>query len=309
MIVDTHYHYIPKIDEKTAKIIARFAASTGRKTGLNVDIEALAKKAIQTLSDSKGLRLIESMDASGIDTTIAVTVDNMDNNQVLRKDMERVNRLLSEIVQKYPKRVIGLAGIDPRRPEAVDMARSYLEDYGLSGFKYHPDYGYDPAGKQSYRVLEILAKNKGILLTHTSPLMRPSRNAYAEPALLSDIGVDFPEITVIAAHMGGYINWRPWAALSLFQPALYGDLAMWDVLAYQNYELFCRELRTLIDFVGPKKILFGSDAPIQTLVHPMKKWIKTISELPQNSPEGVVFTQNEVDLILGENAKSLFDLS
>jgi len=127
--------------------------------------------------------------------------------------------------------------------------------------------------------------------------------------LLSDIGVDFPEITVIAAHLGGYINCRPWAALSVFQPTLYGDLAMWDILAYQNYNLFCRELRTLSDFVGPQKILFGSDAPIQTLVHPMKKWIQIISELPQNSPEGIVFTQNEVDSILGDNAKSLLGLS
>jgi predicted TIM-barrel fold metal-dependent hydrolase len=223
--------------------------------------------------------------------------------------MQIRNWILSEAVVRHPGRLIGLAGIDPRRPEAVNMARVCLEEYGLRGFKYHPDYGFDPAGPESYKVLEVLAKHKGILLSHTSPLMPKARCKFAEPMLLADIAVDFPEIKVIAAHMGGYINWRPWAALAAFQSTMYGDLAVWDNLAFKNYELFCRELRTAIDLVGPNKILFGSDAPIQTLLYPIKTMVKFIYDLPEKAPAGIRFTQEEVELILGGNARSILGLA
>ncbi|MBW1709992.1 MAG: hypothetical protein JRJ73_08950 [Deltaproteobacteria bacterium] len=38
-----------------------------------------------------------------------------------------------------------------------------------------------------------MAENGGILLTHTGPLPPPSRSNFAEPALLANLAVDFPE--------------------------------------------------------------------------------------------------------------------
>ncbi|HJX36331.1 MAG TPA: amidohydrolase family protein, partial [Dehalococcoidales bacterium] len=184
-----------------------------------------------------------------------------------------------------------------------------LEEYGLRGIKYHPDNGFDPGGPESYKVLEVLAKNKGILLCHTSPLMPKGRCKFADPMMLSDIAVDFPEIKVIAAHMGGYINWRPWASLAAFQSTMYGDTAVWDTLAFKNYKLFCRELREAIDLAGPTKILFGSDAPIQTLLYPMKTMVQFIQDLPKKAPADIHFTEEEVELILGGNARSVLGLA
>jgi predicted TIM-barrel fold metal-dependent hydrolase len=158
-------------------------------------------------------------------------------------------------------------------------------------------------------VLEVLAKNKGILLCHTSPLMPKGRCKFADPMMLSDIAVDFPEIKVIAAHMGGYINWRPWASLAAFQSTMYGDTAVWDTLAFKNYKLFCRELREAIDLAGPTKILFGSDAPIQTLLYPMKTMVQFIQDLPKKAPADIHFTEEEVELILGGNARSVLGLA
>ena len=145
----------------------------------------------------------------------------------------------------------------------------------MRGLKYHADYGYDPSGPASYRLLEIVQANDGVLLTHTGPLPPPSRAKYADPSLLADIGVDFPDLKVIAAHMG-MVNWRPWAALASHQPNLYGDLAMWDAYAFGRYELFCRELRDLIDFVGIEKVLFATDDPIAQVVRPTREWIALI---------------------------------
>jgi predicted TIM-barrel fold metal-dependent hydrolase len=127
--------------------------------------------------------------------------------------------------------------------------------------------------------------------------------------LLADIAVDFPEIKIIAAHMGGYINWRLWASLAAFQPTIYGDMAVWDTLAFKNYELFSRELRNAIDLVGPTKILFGSDAPIQTLLYPIKTMVQFIRDLPEKAPADIRFTKEEVELILGGNARAVLGLA
>jgi len=309
MIIDSHYHYMTAMSEKTAAEMVGMIAHEAKKMGMNPDYETLLKIAGQTWGDPLADRLIDAMDAAGIDMTVAVNVDNIQIKQFTPERMQMQNRMLGEAIRRHPGRIIGLAGIDPRRPEAADMARACLEEYGLRGFKYHPDHGFDPAGTESYRVLEILARHKGVLLSHAGPLMPRGRCKFADPMMLADIAIDFPEIKVIAAHMGGYINWRPWASLAAFQSTMYGDLAVWDTLACKNYNLFCRQLREVIDLAGPTKILFGSDAPIQTLLYPINTMVRFIRDLPEKAPAGIRFTGEEVDLMLGGNARTVFGLA
>lgn len=83
---------------------------------------------------------------------------------------------------------------------------------------------------------------------------------------------------------------------------------MWDVYAFGRYELFCRDLRDLIDFVGIEKVLFGTDGPIAQIVRPTREWIALIRDLPTKAPTGVRFTEEEVYAILGGNAISLLGL-
>lgn len=308
MIIDSHYHYMTAMSEKAAAELVGLMAHEAKRMGMNLDYETLLKTAAQTWGDPLADRLIDKMDEGGIDVTVAVNVDNIRIKQFTSERMQMKNRMLGEAVQRHPGRIIGLAGIDPRRPEAVEMARVCLAEYGLRGLKYHPDHGFDPAGPESYRVLEILARHRGVLLSHSGPLLPGGRCKFADPMMLADIAVDFPEIKVIAAHMGGYINWRPWAALAAFQSTMYGDLAVWDTLAYKNYDLFCRQMREALDLTDPTKILFGSDAPVQTLLYPIKTVVGFIRDLPDKAPAGIHFTRNEIDSILGGNAAALFGL-
>lgn len=113
---------------------------------------------------------------------------------------------------------------------------------------------------------------------------------------------------MIAAHMGA-INWRPWAALAAHQPNIYGDLAMWDSYAFGRYNLFCRELRDILDYTGASKVLFGTDNPIFNTVQPTRNWIQLIKNLPNNSPNGISFTEAEVVAILGGNAAAILNLN
>ncbi|MCP4666101.1 MAG: amidohydrolase family protein, partial [Deltaproteobacteria bacterium] len=266
--------------------------------------ERIIKKALETWADPTGDRLIALMDESGIDLTVICMVDNAGIPQLTPEAIQRGNKIVGDVAFKYPNRVMALAGVDPRRPEAPDMVKQCFQEFGVKGLKYHPDYGFDPSGPESYKVLEILAGHRGILLTHTGPLMPPSRCKFADPSLLADLAVDFPELIVIAAHMGA-IDWRSWANLAAHQPNLYGDLAMWDAYAFGNYELFCRELRDILDYAGVSKVLFGTDNPIFNTIEPTRNWVRLIKELPANAPAGIEFTEAEVKAILGGNAASL----
>lgn len=307
MIIDIHYHLIPVITEETATRFVEHVSRAAQIVGKTIAPEVIMTKALETWADPTGERLIALMDESGIDLTVICMVDDAGAPRLTSERIQKANRIVGEVARRYPNRVMALAGVDPRRPEAPDMLKRCFEEFGVKGLKYHPDYGYDPSGPESYKLLEILAENKGILLTHTGPLMPPMRCKFADPRLLADLAVDFPELKVIAAHMGA-VEWRAWANLASNQPNLYGDLAMWDAYAFGHYELFCRELRDMLDYAGRDKVLFGTDNPLFNIVEPTRNWIKLLKELPTNAPEGIKFTEEEVAAILGNNAASLLGL-
>lgn len=307
MIIDTHYHLMPAVSKPVVENLSKFIFHVAKSMGKKTRIEDIEKKALETWADPTGECLIADMDMAGIDATVICMVDNKTNAALTVERTQRANKIIGEVARRYPKRIMALAGVDPRRPEAVDMMKQCFEEFGVIGLKYHPDYGYDPAGSDSYKVLEIVANNKGILLTHTGPLPPPSRCKFSEPMMLADLAVDFPEIKVIAAHMGA-MNWRTWANLAAYQPTLYGDLAMWDMLAFGKYEFFCRELRDIIDFAGPSKVLFGTDGPVMTLLEPAVSMINLLKNLPKKAPNGIKFTKEEIDAILGGNAATILGL-
>lgn len=309
MIVDVHYHLIPySMTVERINMLIEEPLRIAKIMGVKVKKENLINKAQQLWGDLDGTKMIKIMNESGIDFTIVCNVDNSGIETATVEKVQEINRRVGNIANNYPDRVMALAGVDPRRPEALDMLKQCFEEFGMQGLKYHGDHGYNPSGSESYKLLEYLEKHNGVLLTHTGPLPPPSRPKFADPMLLSDIGVDFPNLKVITAHMG-LINWRPWASLAAYQPNLYGDLAMWNPYAYGKFELFCRELRDIIDYAGLNKILFGSDCPIYDVVLPVKDFIEIIKTLPKKAPKRIKFTEEEINAILGDNAAKLLGLN
>jgi predicted TIM-barrel fold metal-dependent hydrolase len=305
MIIDIHHHFVQGFPEGKADILFQVVMHTANRIGKSIDKESFFTKARADWEDPTGERLIGWMDESGIDFTCLCNVDHFQNDY---EKAQQKNRLMGQIVQKYSKRLMAFAAVDPRRPNARDMLKECFEEFGVKGLKYHPDYGYHPAGSDSYRLLEIVQNNRGVLLTHTGFIQPPlGRPRFSDPLLLSDLAVDFPDLKVIAAHMG-MANWRVWAGMAEFQPNLYGDLAMWDTYAFGKYKLFCRELRDLLDYAGDTKVLFGSDAPVCETVIPAKNWIQLLKSLPESAPEGTHFSKDEIDGILGKNAASVLGL-
>ncbi|MHA1992704.1 MAG: amidohydrolase family protein [Candidatus Hodarchaeales archaeon] len=311
MIIDVHYHLMPSPERKYEDYLGFMGEQSrlAKAAGIKIDDVTLARRAAERYPDLKGDKLIKWMNEAGIDFTCVNTVDNVENEERTEEFAQMVNKRIADIANKYPDRLMAFAGIDPRRENALNMLKQCFEEYGMKGLKYHCDSGYNPNSPESIKILKYLEKKGGILLTHTGPLGPPAQCKYTEPILLSETSNKLPNLKIIGAHMGSAPKWREWAALAAFYPNLYGDMAMWQAYAFGKYELFCRELRDLIDYAGLEKVMFASDGPVYDIVIPTKNYIQLIQNLPKNAPKGIKFTEEEVEAILGNNAAKFLGIS
>lgn len=306
MIIDVHYHLVPALGRGTARHMAKYTVEAARRVGLDLDLEQCTQEALETFADPEGEHLLKRMDDAGIDVTVFCMVDNYAIPGSTLEAARVANERAATVALRHPDRFVALAGVDPRRPEAVDLLRRCLDDFGMKGLKLHPDHGYDPVSPESFALYEIVQERKGVVLIHTGPILPPGRGAtYAHPLLLEDLAVDFPDLPVIAAHMG-QAWWRDWAGLASVQSTLYGDLAEWQILAKRSFPLFCKDLREIIDRVGIEKVLFGTDGPVLDPVVSSAEYVRIVKSLTERSPHGIKFMPEETAAILGENAVRIF---
>ena len=306
MIIDVHYHFVRlPTDEGMARNMLEGLLVGAERLGMKKPLDEVMPLYRDYMDDSECDKLVKRMDASGINVTVINVVDNinfgLDNERIMR-----INRYCSKAAAKHPGRIIALAGIDPRRPDAPALFRQCIEEFSMKGLKWHPDDGYYPNSEESYAVLEVANEFGLPLLTHCSPLPT-SRAKYAHPIHLDDITIDFPNIDIIAAHMG-YMWWRDWAALAQFKKNIYGDLAMWDLMAESRPDIFRRYLREILDIVGTDQVLFASDGPIHEPHVSKQRWVEIIKGLSTDSADGIKFSDEEVEAILGGNAARIFKL-
>ena len=306
MIVDVHYHFMRfPADEKVARDMVTGWLLDAERAGIKKSLNEAMPVYRDYMSDIECDKLVKRMDESGIDITVINVVDNVefgfDNERIMR-----INGYCAEAAAKHPGRIIALASIDPRRSEAPALFRRCIEEFNMKGLKWHPDHGYYPNSEESYAVLEVANEFGVPLLTHCSPLPA-SRAKYAHPIHLDDIALDFPNINIIAAHMGN-MWWRDWAALAQYKKNICGDLAMWQFIARNRPNLFRRYLREILDIVGPDQILFASDGPLFEPHLPNRRWVEIIKNLTTEGADGIKFSDEEVQAILGGNASKIFKL-
>lgn len=242
-----HYHFMRfPADKKVTRDMVTGWLLDAERAGIKKSLNEAMPVYRDYMNDIECDKLVKRMDESGIDITVINVVDNInfgfDNERIIR-----INGYCAKAAAKHPGRIIALASIDPRRSEAPALFRKCIEEFDMKGLKWHPDHGYYPNSEESYAVLEVANEFGVPLLTHCSPLPA-SRAKYAHPIHLDDIALDFPNINIIAAHMGN-MWWRDWAALAQYKKNIYGDLAMWDMMAESRSSLFRRYLREILGIV------------------------------------------------------------
>jgi len=281
VIIDVHYHYMRlPAGDNIARDIASGWLLDAERTGVKKSLDEMLPAYRDLMDDPDCDKLVSRMDKNGIDITVICVVDSVDYGA-------NDDRIL-------------------RRPEAPALLRRCIEEFGMNGLKWHPDSGYYPNSPEALAVLEVLNEFGLPLLTHCSPLPR-SRAKFAHPIHLDDIAFTYPDLQVIAAHMG-HIWWHEWAALAQYKRNIVGDLAMWQLTAVSKPQLFRRYLREILDILGPEQVLFASDGPVFEPLISNRDWIGILKDLQNKGSDGISFTGEEIDAILGGNAARVFKL-
>ena len=195
--------------------------------------------------------------------------------------------------------MMAFASIDPHKGMmGVREAKMLIEDYGVKGFKFHPTVqGFHPNDRMAYKLYEVINEAGLPAIFHTGHSgigtgMKGGgglRLKYSNPIYLDDLAVDFPNMTIIAAHP----SW-PWQdeALSvcMHKPNVYIDLSGWSP------KYFPKQLVQYANTMLKDKILFGTDFPLLT----PDRWLKDFEEAG--------FKDEVKPLILKENAIKMLGL-
>jgi hypothetical protein len=310
MIIDIHTHLFSKgwVPREFFHGVARFITHASEKMGIHQTNEEVGDSMLESSGDPEAESLLAEMDEAGIDKSVLLPVDfglALGDPEV---SIEAVNREYAGLARKHPDRLIAFAGVDPRREGALDLFQKCVEEWGMQGLKLHPCAGFYPNQKEVYSLLEKANEWKIPVLIHSGSMMMPLRAKYCQAIHFDDLGVDFPDLPIIAAHAGGLFGYPQMLSVMMIKLNIMVDISAWQILATRDYPGFCKGLRQIIDFSESERIFFGSDSPSFRSIMSNTDWVQLIKDLPQNAPEGIDFTEEEISAILGSNARKLLNL-
>lgn len=210
------------------------------------------------------------------------------------------NEEIAESAREHPDVIIPFAGVDPYKGRAaVRQIRRLVAEYGVRGFKFHPNIqAFHPNDRMAYPLYEAIEEAGAIAVFHTgqtgigagAPGGGGIRLKYSNPLDVDDVATDFPGMRIILAHPS--FPWQDEAlAVATHKPEVYIDLSGWSP------KYFPPQLVRYANSLLQDKVLFGSDYP---LLAP-DRWLADFAKLP---------VKDEVrPKILKENAARLLGLT
>lgn len=226
--IDAHCHIYP---EKIAKLAVDHTDNFYSENSFNKG----------TIED-----LISASDKVGIDKCVIQSV------ATTPKQVQSINKFISDSVNSYQDRFIGLGTIHPRSLD-IEGDIEHLIELGLKGIKIHPDiqdFKVDDEGyKQAYKICE----KKGLpVLMHTGD----NRYDNSNPNRLIPILNEFKNLTVVGAHFGGWSIWEEASEKYKNYDNFFVDTS--SSFHYINLDTAKR----IIDNYGVDKLMFATDYPM-----------------------------------------------
>ena len=257
MIIDFHTHIYPcKIAAKAAKAIADFYNAPVVYNGL---VEELLK------SGSK----------IGVDKYVVHSAAST------ASQVESINNFIASQVNEHSE-FIGYGTMHPAY-ENYEAELQRLKDLGLRGVKFHCDFQKFQADCDDMdKIYDTCANMKLPIIFHAGD----SRYDFSGPARIAHVLEKHPNLTVIAAHFGGYTEWDK-ACEFLLGKNVYFDTSS------TLWKLPLDKASMMIKKHGYEKILFGSDFPMWDHADELSRF------------NMLDITEKERKAILGENAARL----
>ncbi|MBQ7820781.1 MAG: amidohydrolase family protein [Clostridia bacterium] len=182
--------------------------------------------------------------------------------------VEKVNDYVAECVRRGRDKGLCTYGFAAMHQDFGDFGAEIdrVTSLGLSGMKVHPDIQRvnidDDKLMPLYKACE---ERKVPVFLHVGDFREEYR--YSELRRLDRVINACPGLVIVAAHFGG---WSAWDVADAFagNPNIYYDTS--SSFIYSEKEIFER----LIEKLGHKKIMFGTDFPCTTSARELERFMK-----------------------------------
>jgi len=175
--------------------------------------------------------------------------------------IETPNEQIAGYVASHPEKLIGFVALDPADPDVLDELERGVQDLKLRGIKVGPMYqDVDPLDERFHEIYRRAERDGLPILFHmATSFPAAARLRYANPIRLDEVGIRYPELRVIIAHMG-----MPWFDDTIQtirkHPHFYADTSIGD----KPWWLY-NALVAFHEWGVMHKLLLGSDFPVLTL--------------------------------------------
>ena len=258
--------------------------------------DKLHKAALETLSQNSGgltpvfdgslAGLAELMKRSGLTGAVVLNIATNSRQQAAVNDFAiHINSSSGETG------IYAFGSVFPEDDPSAALAElNRLHAGGVRGIKLHPDYQCffvdDPQLRPIYHEVERLGL---MIVFHSGMDLGLFEPVHCTPERLASILPIFKKAPIVAAHLGGYMQWYE------VEKHLVGKKVFLDT-SYLSGRIPPMHAKRIIEAHGSEKILFGSDAP----------WSEPISEA--NLLRSLAFTETDLDNIFYKNAEALLEL-
>ncbi|MDR2056478.1 MAG: amidohydrolase family protein [Desulfovibrio sp.] len=194
------------------------------------------------------------------------------------------NNYAISLQKKYPQ-VIAFGSMHPGYKNFEDEL-TRLQKAGIRGLKMHPDFqGFGMDDENLFPILEY-AQKKFIIQFHVGSNKNPG-DAPSSPGKLAAILDNFPDLVIIAGHLGGYLMWEE--AIRLFGGRRRENL--WFDTSSVSFFAHGDTVRELLRTWPEERLLFGSDWPLFDIKEEQER-LRRVGRLTRRKLEKIMSNAN-----------------
>ena len=282
MQIKWRWPYIPAPSKNLAAVVA----------------ESISQNKFDDISDA----LIGHMDRYEIDQSV-----------IMRGAFPAKNSELDRIARRHPGRFLVFGSWDlepvvgdPPHESAAGLEaleRGFIDHNCLGAGEFELGRFQPLPPERSYLgfvpTMEICNKHKKPIMFHTGYDGAHAALAYKNPLMLEPLAIDFPDVSIMVAHMGKY-------------DITYFEYAMMLARKCSNIYLTTSNTRTefitrAVEEIGPERIIFGSDWSMQHGILGIQRGID-VHDRNLRAVREAKIDESEKALILGENLANLLGI-
>ena len=187
--------------------------------------------SVAQAADVSGDKAVARMDEAGVDASVMMPMDHgvgLGEEGVI--PIEEKNRLCAEAAKRHPGRLYTFCGVDPRRPNALEILRTEVEEWGAIGLKLYPTNGFYPDDENLvYPLYRYLAERDLPVLLHQGHSAGRHKSKYGHPIYVDSAAADFPELRFILGHSARYETWAHEAiSVAIYKTNIHLDMSLWQ---------------------------------------------------------------------------------